>query len=595
MANRVFEIGLTMAGAISAGAYTAGVMDFLFEALDEYEAARQRPDWDGPRHDVRVPVMTGASAGGMTSAISALHAFHELDHVRPGAPPPAPERNRLYSSWVTDISIERLLETKDLDGPRQQDGVLSLLCCDVLDEIVESAFSLAPGVKTRDWIGRGADRSLRVMATLTNVRGVPYSFPIFGGDSPERFGMLNHGDYYDFLIGLGAPPPPPAACVTGPTPLDASDLGAAEWTIFKTAALATGAFPVGLRPRLITRPDTSWFSANGVVGYDDPATGAFVNIPPDVNFHEAPYPYVSVDGGTIDNEPLELARRTLSGGADLRNDPNGETASKAVILIAPFPSFVKSPPDDSNMRLTHLLPLIGSALIDQARFKPDELQKAADDANFARYMISPKRQGNGSDAAKKYPIACGALGGFSGFLHQSFRRHDYLLGRRNAQAFLRWNFSLPTTNALFAGLNINRDRWIVRDAGGQTGSVAADADRAFVAKKFAPRTDAAATAEGFPIIPLTERLRQPIDIGPADMPRPDLVSIEDLVQRIDQRAKAVADTMVNVDLRGFTKKMWRIEFEFLKLGARAFGAHVATEAATEQVQAALDELKEAFA
>ncbi|MGO8738161.1 patatin-like phospholipase family protein [Rhodoblastus sp.] len=595
MANKVFEIGLTLAGAISAGAYTAGVMDFLFEALDEYEAARKSPDWDGPRHEVRVPVMTGASAGGMTSAISALHAFHELDHVRPGAPAPKPERNRLYSSWVTDISIERLLETKDLDGPRQQNGVLSLFCCDVLDEIVESAFSLAPGVKARDWIGRGADRGLRVMATLTNVRGVPYSFPIFGGDSPERFGMLNHGDYYDFLIGVGAPPPPPAACVTGPTPLDAGDLGAAEWAVFKTVALATGAFPVGLRPRLISRPDTSWFSTNGVVGYDDPATGTFVNIPPDANFREAPYAYVSVDGGTIDNEPLELARRFLSGGAALRNDPNGEAASKAVILIAPFPSLVKSPPDDSGMRLTHLLPLIGSALIDQARFKPEELQKAANDAFFSRYMISPTRENNGSDAAKKYPIACGALGGFSGFLHESFRRHDYLLGRRNAQAFLRWNFSLPTTNPLFDGVAINRDRWIVRDAGGQTGSVDVGADRTFDAKRFAPRTDAAATAEGFPIIPLSEKLCQPIDIGAADMPRPDLVSIDDLTMRIGQRAMAVADTMVNVDLRGFTKNMWRIEFEFLKLGARAFGAHVATDAATGQVQAALNELKEAFA
>ena len=29
-----FQLGLVMAGAISAGAYTAGVMDFMIEALD---------------------------------------------------------------------------------------------------------------------------------------------------------------------------------------------------------------------------------------------------------------------------------------------------------------------------------------------------------------------------------------------------------------------------------------------------------------------------------------------------------------------------------------------------------------------------------
>ena len=64
------------------------------------------------------------------------------------------------------------------------------------------------------------------------------------------------------------------------------------------------------------------------------------------------------------------------------------------------------------------------------------MHKAADDKVFSRFMIAPKRNGNHSEAAEKYPIACGVMGGFGGFLHESFRRHDYLLGRRNAQAFL---------------------------------------------------------------------------------------------------------------------------------------------------------------
>ena len=116
--DRTFELGLVMAGAISAGAYTAGVIDFFFEALDAYEAAKSAPGWKGPTHDVRVPIMSGASAGGMTSAISALHAFHELAHVLPAKPPPAPEQNRLYSSWVSDISLDALLETSDLENGR---------------------------------------------------------------------------------------------------------------------------------------------------------------------------------------------------------------------------------------------------------------------------------------------------------------------------------------------------------------------------------------------------------------------------------------------------------------------------------------------
>ena len=34
MPNKSFEIGLVMAGAVSAGAYTAGVIDFLLQSLE---------------------------------------------------------------------------------------------------------------------------------------------------------------------------------------------------------------------------------------------------------------------------------------------------------------------------------------------------------------------------------------------------------------------------------------------------------------------------------------------------------------------------------------------------------------------------------
>jgi hypothetical protein len=39
-ADREFQIALALSGAISAGAYTAGVFDFLIQALDEWENAR---------------------------------------------------------------------------------------------------------------------------------------------------------------------------------------------------------------------------------------------------------------------------------------------------------------------------------------------------------------------------------------------------------------------------------------------------------------------------------------------------------------------------------------------------------------------------
>ena len=598
--DRTFELGLVMAGAISAGAYTGGVLDFLFEALDAYDEEKVKPGWDGPTHDVRIPIMSGASAGGMTSAICALHAFHHLAHVWPGKPVPPPEQNRLYSSWVSDISLDRLLETSDLDAPGLR-GLKSVLCCDVLDKIVDEAFTMS-GDRERAWIGRDDDHSLRVRLTLTNLRGAPYSFPLFGTDTNETYGMLNHGDYFDFAVGKTSTLAPEAE--PGAMPLDVMNLAQKEWDVYRETALATGAFPVGLAPRIISRQDTAFYRAAQTFGYQDPQTGKFCPVAPDTSFNDvAPYSFVSVDGGVIDNAPLELARRYLSRSALAQNERSGDGANKAVLLIAPFPNFGATPPADDNDLLANVLQRLLSALIDQARFKPEELQLAANDTCFSRFMISPTRVGNGSPTAKQFPIACGVLSGFGGFLHESFRRHDYLLGRRNAQAFLRWNFGLPQTNdSLFKGVAINGDRWHVRDADDQQATLTAADDKNLGKKKFAEKWGGPKTTFGFPIIPLVDRLLTPIEIPATDMPKPDDVDRAALAARIETRAKKVIATLIDVDLRRVTHdlKLDNSWFTHVSMfGADRVGgpflAEVLAKKAEAIIDTALDQVKDAFA
>jgi Patatin-like phospholipase len=592
--DRTFELGLVMAGAISAGAYTAGVLDFLFEALDAYEDAKLNPGWDGPTHAVRVPVMTGASAGGMTSAISALQAFRDFDHVRPSpAPPPPPERNRLYSSWVKEVSLDALLDTADLQGTRRTAGVKSALCCDVLDGIVDRAFDKTP-MRNRAWIGRDAGQSLRVMMTLTNLRGSPYAFPLFGAESDETYGMLNHGDYFDFTVSANHAAPP------GSMPLDVSDFTQSDWEVFKTTALATGAFPVGLAPRLIKRTDTTFYYKGGTIGFED-AQGGFVRIDPAGDFKTlTPYDFVSVDGGIIDNAPLELARRYLSGGANIQNPRNGLSADKAVVLVAPFPNFVKTPGEDDGDRLIHMLPRLLSALIDQSRFKPGELQLAASDECFSRFMISPTREGLNPVEAKRVPIACGVLGGFGGFLHESFRRHDYLLGRRNAQAFLRWNFALPEGHPFFAEVPINKNRWWVRNVDKCTGSVSPGQEGDLKPKLFATEAGSPSTP-GYPIIPLVGSALDPVEIPAADMPRPDDIDTTALSEKIRKRAAAVITTFVDVDLRMMAKganvhpglELW-IGGAAAHLLGDTFLADLAAKKAMDKIVGAIDDVRGAF-
>ena len=133
-----FEFGIVMAGAISAGAYTAGVFDFLIQALDLWERAkRQKPRRDDfPRHDVRLKVVSGASAGGITAALTAGVLGEDFEHAS-SEKGGDPLRNKLFECWVKKIGIRDLLGTSDLVADRP---VQSILDSTVLGEIARSAF-----------------------------------------------------------------------------------------------------------------------------------------------------------------------------------------------------------------------------------------------------------------------------------------------------------------------------------------------------------------------------------------------------------------------------------------------------------------------
>ena len=139
-----FEIGLVMAGAVSAGAYTAGVMDFLMEALDKWYAAKERDiaasgsneaRWTVPPHDIKIKVISGTSAGAMTAALTAIAFNEDIEPIRPEPTLEANQvKNRLYSTWVNDIDIGPMLSCGD-----KRTGVQSLLNSKVLDDIARKA------------------------------------------------------------------------------------------------------------------------------------------------------------------------------------------------------------------------------------------------------------------------------------------------------------------------------------------------------------------------------------------------------------------------------------------------------------------------
>jgi hypothetical protein len=197
-----------------------------------------------------------------------------------------------------------------------------------------------------------------------------------------------------------------------------------------------------------------------------------------------------LDGGCINNDPFELARTELAGGLTARNERDGARATKAVVIIDPFPGSdpTAGPQSETDIPLQMAPFTLLGLYKDQARFSPEELALALNDDVYSRFLVAPVRStpkpgGGTPDPAVPRPwIASGALGGFSGFFSRDFRLHDYLLGRRNCQQFLRNSFSLKMENPLF-------DSW--RDAPWAT-------------KYRIPASDGATHWFELPIIPLMD-------------------------------------------------------------------------------------------
>jgi hypothetical protein len=303
------------------------------------------------------------------------------------------------------------------------------------------------------------------------------------------------------------------------------------------SALATGAFPVGLSPRILQRKIRDYFGRTDI---RDPAVDD--TAPED-------YEFVCVDGGLMNNEPLEQARRYLARHeASGHNPQKGEAAKRAAIMIDPFPNQIHFDPEArSDDRLLAVVPRMFNALVNQARFKPEELALAESDNVYSRFIISPsRREADGRQA--EFAIASATLGGFGGFFEESFRRHDYLLGRKNCQSFLKRYLALPESNPLFAAMSQEQKQaWQVKERDGT------------------PRRVPGANGDALPalpIIPLPEALQQDEEIPASDAPKPERIDLAGLRKQVQARVKALAATAIDDELGEHLP--WAV-----RLGARA--------------------------
>lgn len=440
-----FELGLALAGAVSGGAYAAGVLDFLYEALERWYAARDRKE-AVPTHDVLLRTISGASAGSVNALLSAVALPQAFPHVH-GSDEGDGSGNPLYDTWVRRIDIRWLLHTDDLDS--EDAPIVSLLDSRCLDRIGEHVLKFDGPAMSRPYIAS----PLKCIFTVTNLRGVPYKVPFAGSKSQQAHSMVAHADYLRFAVdtGQGAYDKvweyPDDLYVSHPRQLPDR-----SWTAILRASLASSAFPGGLRYRGIERRWSDYMQRSVMVP-DVNGKASMVPILPDASRlpgQGATYRFVGVDGGAMDNEPFELARVELAGALG-RNPRGGDEVNRIVVMIDPFPEPDDLGPENADeINVLESMTALFASWRQQVRFKPQEVALAMDDTVYSRFLIAPTRPSprDGSPLVGGKAIASGALGGFSGFFSEAYRRHDFLLGRRNCQWFLSEHFLVPATNPI---------------------------------------------------------------------------------------------------------------------------------------------------
>lgn len=574
-ATDTFYIGLAMAGAISAGAYSAGVFDFLIEALEAWQEARDdlaRKD-TVPSHKVVIPVISGASAGGVTGAVGMIaladansgmpvrHNYNQVGPVETRLP-------LLYKAWVeTPKFVSRsggsdLLGKEDLAGP-EKTPLLSLLDTTVLRGLVTTATTVA---ETRTNARPYLAEETHLFLTLTNLRGVPYKIGFVtdstGAVTDPGYQMLNHADRRHFrLQGIGsgkffsewAHDDPSIELRPGGLLKDASLQAQRNWTLLADASLGTAGFPVGL----------SAVEINDVTVADyqkrhwaiDSLPGKDFTLPTDFPEHLNSNPlaavnFVTIDGGMIDNEPFQYARWTLMDDPPNRNPRDAKAADRAVIMIDPFP---EAPDFDKKLKMDHDLFTVIQRMIpvfkDQARFKPEELAAALNKDVFSRFLISPRRRSGPTPGSSGHEfgelesdaIASGLLGGFGGFLDEEFRAHDYQLGRLNCYLFLRDHFALPI-DEITPG---SKDSNMLLEAGYAGLSPAQRAP--FLAKQRAG--DPLRYYQIIPVVGVTADAPRPPPTPPI-WPRVDENAVDELVKHGMQRAELVLNHLKTQKLKG---------------------------------------------
>ncbi len=257
-----YRLAIAISGAVSLGSYEAGVMFEIIRAISSHNSKV------ADNKQIKIDVLTGASAGGMTAVILAQKLLFEGNTLE------TPVTNHLYLPWVKVADVHGMLQIREDDDPDKSilsSGFIAGIAKNFLLDRYEN------GNAPQQIRHPAAAESIRLGLALSNLNGVDYGIEAFdGAELAEPGSKFIYTRFQDSMTRT----------------VTYADDNKAFWEPVAKAARACGAFPFAFRPLHVHRDDKE-------VDYrGKPIQG--------VPFPEQAFTYT--DGGVFNNSPLGMAK-----------------------------------------------------------------------------------------------------------------------------------------------------------------------------------------------------------------------------------------------------------------------------------------------
>ncbi len=350
------RLAITIAGAVSLGSYEAGVLYEVLDAIHQHNSVPAMPD----EQRIKIDVLTGASSGGMTAAIMAHKMLYAADEFLD------PYDNPLYNVWVKRVDLAGLVATEDEDSGDVEPAMRSIFSSNLVEQVL--AEILTDRYLTGEWpkpvTHLAAATSISLGMTLTNLNGVDYAYEMQPG---RKFTYTRHDDEMMRVLSVGG-----------------TD-NVKTWEEIRSAAVASGAFPLAFRTKELERHRGDYRKGNL-----EPWTSDSLR-------------FTYTDGAMLQSEPLGMAKRLVN-----EIDEHWNNDSRFYLFVTPHgkttsadASFCEENADYLNMmkRLAKVV-LAQSEFEDWIRAEEVNQQIALLDAR-ARDLAESLRSGEGDVVSMK--------------------------------------------------------------------------------------------------------------------------------------------------------------------------------------------------